>query len=119
MTAWPGSGIVAIWPSQRPPGAPCTLGFVMFLVLGRAETLMSAIPMHDLDEIATKDDVQLSAAALKTDIAGLRAELKTDIADLRTELETDMAQLQRTMIGWMVSLFAATVGAVIGVALLG
>lgn len=75
-------------------------------VLGpdRTETLMSAIPLHDLDEVATK-----------ADIAVLRAELKTDIAQLRSE----MADLQRTIIGWMVSLFVATVAALIGVALLG
>lgn len=67
-------------------------------VLGpdRAETLMSAIPLHDLDEIATKGD----------------------LAVLRAELKADMAELQRTIIGWMVSLFVATVAALIGVALL-
>lgn len=65
---------------------------------------MSAIPLHDLDEVATK-----------ADIAVLRAELKTDIAQLRSE----MADLQRTIIGWMVSLFVATVAALIGVALVG
>lgn len=65
-------------------------------VLGpeRAETLMSAIPLQDLDEVATKRD-----------LAVLRAELKSG--------------LQHTIIGWMVSLFVATMAALIGVALLG
>jgi hypothetical protein len=74
-------------------------------VLGpdRAETLMSAIPLHDLDEVATKGD-----------IAVLRAEM----TEMRAEFKADMAELQRTIIGWMVSLFVATVAALIGVALL-
>jgi len=61
-------------------------------VLGseRAETLMSAIPLHELDEMATEGDI----AELKGDIAGLRADFKRDIAELRGELKGDIAELR-------------------------
>jgi hypothetical protein len=45
--------------------------------------LMSAIPLYDVDEVATKGD-----------IAGLRAELKGDIAELRAELKGDIAEIR-------------------------
>jgi hypothetical protein len=109
----------------------------------RAETLMSAIPLHDRDEFAKRGDVEASAAALeadiadvraelKTDIADLRAELKTDIADLRAELKTDIADLRaelgdlraemvseiaalrRSMTNWMLTLLVTIVAAMVG-----
>jgi len=62
-------------------------------VLGpeRAETLMSAIPLHDLDEVATKRDI----AELRADMAELRTEFKTDIADLRSDLTGQLDALPR------------------------
>lgn len=90
---------------------------------------MNAIPLHDLDEVATKRDVEALRAELvgevgalrtrsESGLAGLRAELVGGLAGLRAEFKTDLAQMQRSLIGWMVSLFVGTVGAVIGVALL-
>jgi hypothetical protein len=100
-------------------------------VLGpeRAETLMSAIPLHDLDQVATKGDLALLAsdlrsemadlrsdlrsemADLRTDLAGLRTELKTDIADLRAEMHTELGSLRRSMTGWMLTLLVALIAA--------
>jgi hypothetical protein len=73
----------------------------------RAETLMSAIPLHDLDEVATKGD-----------IADLRAEMKTDIAELKVDIVTQVGALQRTTAAWMLTLLVAVIGAIAGVGLL-
>lgn len=83
-------------------------------VLGaeRAETLMSAIPLHDLDEVATKADL----AELRAEMAELRAEFKTEIAGLRVELHSEIASLRRTMSTWMLTLLVTIVGAMAGVA---
>lgn len=70
-------------------------------VLGpeRAETLMSAIPRYDLDEVATKGDIASSHAVLKGDIAEMRAELSGDIGDLRVELKGDIGELRAELKG--------------------
>ena len=73
----------------------------------RAETLMTAIPLHDLDEVATKGD-----------IAELRAATKADIADLRAELKMDIGSLQKTMTNWMLTLLVAIIGAMASVGFL-
>jgi hypothetical protein len=73
----------------------------------RAETLMSAIPLHDLDEVATKGD-----------IAELRAEMKTDIAEMKVDIVTQVGALQRTTAAWMLTLLVAVIGAIAGVGLL-
>lgn len=63
----------------------------------RAETLMSALPLHDLDEVATKGDIAVLGAELRSEIADLRTELKTDIAVLRTEMHEEIASLRTEM----------------------
>ena len=85
-------------------------------VLGpeRAETLMSAIPLHDLDEVATKRDI----AELRAEIAELRAELKEDIAALRVEMANEIGALRKTMSNWMVTVLVAVVGAMVSIALI-
>lgn len=86
-------------------------------VLGpeRAETLMSAIPLHDLDQVATKGDLAVLSAELRAEIADLRTELKTDIAELRTEVRSELSAevgaLRRSMTNWMLTLLVAIVGA--------
>jgi ribosomal protein L29 len=60
----------------------------------RAEALMSVVPLHDFDEVATKRDIAELREATRTDMAGLRTEMKTDLADLRAELKTDLADLR-------------------------
>lgn len=64
-------------------------------VLGpeRAETLMTAIPLHDFDEVATK----------------------RDLAELRAELKMDIASLQKTMTHWMLTLLIAIIGAMVSI----
>ncbi len=73
----------------------------------RAETLMSAIPLHDLDEVATK-----------ADLAELRAELKMEIAELRVEVSSEIAAVRRTMSNWMLTLMVTIVGAMAGISFL-
>ena len=89
-------------------------------VLGpeRAETLMSAIPLHDLDEVATKGDLALLAADLRTEMAGLRAELKTDISELRADMITEIGALRSSMTNWMLTLLIAIVAAMAGIGVL-
>ncbi|MEX0865279.1 MAG: hypothetical protein WD269_10465 [Acidimicrobiia bacterium] len=51
---------------------------------------MSAIPLHDLDEVATKSDI----ASLKSDIALLGAELREEFrSELRAEVDSLGAEL--------------------------
>lgn len=89
-------------------------------VLGpeRAETLMSAIPLHDFDEVATKADLAILRAELMGEISGLRAELKTDIANLRSELTSEIAALRKQMGNWMLTLMVTIVGAMAGISFL-
>ena len=54
----------------------------------RTETLMSALPIYDLDEVATKGDIAELRAEIKGDIAELRAEIKGDIAVINARLYT-------------------------------
>jgi hypothetical protein len=104
-------------------------------VLGsdRADTLMSAIPLHDLDEVATKGDLAVlrtDMAEVRTEMAELRAELKTDMAESRAELKTDIAELRaemineigalrKTMSNWMLTVLVTVVGAMAGIAFMG
>lgn len=96
-------------------------------VLGpeRAETLMNAIPLHDLDEVATKGDLALLAADLRSEMgdirsemAGLRAELKTDIAELRADMIIEIGALRSSMTNWMLTLLVTIVGAMAGISFL-
>lgn len=86
-------------------------------VLGpeRAETLMSAIPLHDLDQVSTKGDLAVLAADLRNDMADLGTELKTDIADLRAEMHAEIGALRRSMANWMLTLLVAVVGAMVSI----
>ena len=67
---------------------------------------MSAIPLHDLDEVATKRDLQV-----------LKAELRVEITELRVELSSEIDSLRRTMTNWMLTQSVAIIGAIVGVAL--
>jgi hypothetical protein len=78
-------------------------------VLGpeRAETLMSAIPLYELDVVATKGD-----------LAELRAELKVELAELRVEVSNEIGALRKTMTHWMLTVLVTVVGAMVGIALI-
>jgi hypothetical protein len=86
-------------------------GLIQVLGPERAETLMSAIPLHDLDQVATKGDLAVLAADVRSEMAGLRTELKTDIAALRAEMHTELGSLRRSMTGWMLTLLVAIIAA--------
>ncbi len=75
-------------------------GLVELLGPERAETLMSAIPLRDLDEVATKRDLQV---------------LK---AELRLEISAEIDSLRKTMTNWMLTQSLAIIGAIVGVAFL-
>lgn len=72
---------------------------------------MSAIPLHDLDEVATKGDM-----------ATLKAELKTDIAELETRvmaaIHAESAALRKSFTNWMLTLLVAIIASLVGVGLL-
>lgn len=84
----------------------------------RAELLMNAIPIHNLDEVATKRDTATLKAELKADIA----ELETRIAQLETRvmatINAESAALRKSFTNWMLTLLVAIIGAMIGVGLL-
>lgn len=73
-------------------------GLADVLVSDRAEILMSAIPLHDLDEVATK------------------ADLKVLSAELRAEWSREIAELRKTMTTWLLTQSIAIIGAIVGVA---
>jgi hypothetical protein len=89
-------------------------------VLGseRAETLMSAIPLHDLDEVPTKGDLAELRADLRADMAELKAELKEDIAELRVEMSVEIGALRKTMTNWMLTVLVTVVGAMVSIGLI-
>ena len=100
----------------------------------RAEILMGAIPLHDLDEVATKGDLAVLRAEmaemrselkteladlraeLKTDMAELRSELKSDIADYRSEVITELADFRKSMMSWLITALVAIIAALVAVA---
>ncbi|HET9203847.1 MAG TPA: hypothetical protein VFP67_12000 [Acidimicrobiia bacterium] len=61
---------------------------------------MSAIPLYDLDEVATKRDLQV---------------LK---GELRAEISIEIGSLRKTMTNWMLTQSVAIIGAIVGVAFL-
>lgn len=78
---------------------------------------MSAIPLYDLDEVATKRDLQV----LKADLQVLKAELQVEISELRAEfraaLSAEVGGLRRDVSIWMLTQSVAIIGAIVGVAL--
>lgn len=70
---------------------------------------MSAIPLHDLDEVVTKADLRAEAAGLRAEIAELRLEVKGEFARLesRIELERLQRRLKLLTTAVPVSTFAA------------
>lgn len=85
----------------------------------RTETLMSAIPLNDLDEVATKSDILL----LKSDIALLgaelreefRSELRSEVDSLRVELSGQIAALGQTLNNRIDRVFYANIATMLGV----
>ena len=72
---------------------------------------MSAIPLYDLDEVATKRDLLV----LKGDLQVLKAELR---AEFTAMLSAEVGGLRRTMTNWMLTQSVAIIGAIVGVAFL-
>lgn len=69
---------------------------------------MSAIPLHNLDEVATKAD-------LRAEIAELRTETRSGFANLETKLEAQQAAWYRHLNRLVVAVLVSIVGAVLGV----
>lgn len=65
---------------------------------------MSAIPLYDLDEVATKRDLQV-----------LKSELRAEFTAL---LSAEVSGLRRTMTNWMLTQSVVIIGAIVGVAFL-
>jgi hypothetical protein len=88
----------------------------------RAETPMSAIPLHDLDEVVTKADLRAELADLRTglraEIAELRTEVRTGLTRLETKLEAQQAALYRHLNRLVVAVLVSIVGAMFGVGIL-
>jgi hypothetical protein len=89
-------------------------GLVEVLGPERTETLMSAIPLYDLDEVATKRDLLV----LKGDLLVLKGEIQVLKAELRAEFHQEIGSLRKTMTNWMLTQSVAIIGAIVGVAFL-
>jgi hypothetical protein len=59
-----------------------------------ADALITHIMPVPWNEVATRDDLRLTASELRADMATMRADLRSEMADLRTELRADMADLR-------------------------
>lgn len=72
---------------------------------------MSAIPLDDLDEVATKADIAL----VRSEMAEMRSALKAEITELRSELKIELASeiaaLRWSFTNWMLTLLVAIIGA--------
>lgn len=103
---------------SEPARSDLHTGLSQLLGPERAETLMRATPLHDLDQVATKGDVSIMASDLRSEMADIRSELKTDIADLRAEMHAEVGALRRSMAGWMLTVLVAIVGAMVSIGFL-
>jgi hypothetical protein len=68
---------------------------------------MSVVPLHDLDQVATRREI----AELRAEMADLRAELKTDIAQLRVDVSNEIAALRKSTTTWVRGLAVTNIGA--------
>lgn len=59
-----------------------------------ADALITHIMPVPWNEVATRDDLRLTASELRADMATMRADLRSQMADLRSELRTEMAELR-------------------------
>jgi hypothetical protein len=66
-----------------------------------AQTIFAAIR----DNVATKSDVQLSAADLRQEIQAVRSDLQTLVADLRQEMQKLKFSLGASMVAGFVASF--------------
>lgn len=80
-------------------------------VLGpeRTETLMSAIPLHDLDEVATKSDIALLRAELGTEIGSLRSDFRP-LSESVQNLEKKLDRLIFILIAGLFAVIATLIG---------
>ncbi|HZD23636.1 MAG TPA: hypothetical protein VE569_09590 [Acidimicrobiia bacterium] len=106
-----------------------------------AETLMSVLPIHELEDMVTKTylhteigdvraeiadvraeiadvraELKTEIAAVRTEIADVRAELKTGISNLRAEVKSDLAALNQSLNRSMVAVVLANMAAIASVA---
>jgi hypothetical protein len=68
----------------------------------RTETLMTALPLYELDEVATKGDLELLKAYLKGDLASLRMDLEVMGSRLGTlESRVDRIEVKLDRLIWV------------------
>ncbi|HUG08647.1 MAG TPA: hypothetical protein VMP13_07115 [Acidimicrobiia bacterium] len=84
----------------------------------RAETLMSAIPLHDLDEVVTKADLRAEIAELRVGLRAEITEVSTAVARLETKLEAQQTALHRHLNRLLGAVLISIVGAMFGVGIL-
>lgn len=89
-------------------------------VLGpdRAELIMSAMPLHDLDEVATKADLTVLRAELEARLDRLEASIIALRAEFTSALVAESGALRKSFSNWMLTLLVTIVGAMVGVGLL-
>jgi tRNA U34 5-carboxymethylaminomethyl modifying GTPase MnmE/TrmE len=75
---------------------------------------MSAIRLHDLDELATKSDLAVLESKIDLVRAEIKSEIESEIAELRAEMKSDIAALRRTMSTWMLAQSVAVIGQSLG-----
>ena len=69
-----------------------------------AAAFIERVPRMDINDIATKQDVENSAILLRSEMVELRADLRGEMVELRGELRGEMAQLRAELRGEMAEL---------------
>jgi hypothetical protein len=85
-------------------------GLVEVLGAERAETLMSAFPMYELDEVATKRDLAELRVEFVREFAGVRAEIAGEVSSLRDDLNTRFLQLTLVLVVGLLGVIATLIG---------
>ena len=59
-----------------------------------AETLMEYLPPQKWADLATKEDLRVTAKELRTEMAGLRTEMSALKTEMRAEMQTGFAMME-------------------------
>lgn len=81
-------------------------GFVEVFGPKRAETLMGAIRIDEVDEVATKTDL----AMLRADLMGEIGTVRVDLAELRAEFKSDLTRLSFILVAGFLGIIATLIG---------
>ena len=75
-----------------------------------AAAFIERVPLMDIHDIATKQDVENSAILLRSEMAELRSDLRGEMSELRAGWRGEMAELRGELRGEMAALRGELIG---------